>query len=169
MGALHAHLAGLDAADAPGSVAQQKNVATHALDGEVLVYRSHEGVLGLGEDVVVGVVGDGASAGQGGEPGPAAPSEPAIDGVAVEVGGAAADAGCDALGKGVQHLVVALAGEISVGVGPAQQVVQRVLFPLSGCALGDDLLRQHVQGPRWESQPVQVPCVDAPHQRHRLQ
>ena len=40
----------LDAADAPRGAAEQEDVARHALDGEVLVDRADEGVVGLGDD-----------------------------------------------------------------------------------------------------------------------
>ena len=66
MGVLDPHPAALHAANLPGRVAQQENVAFETLDGEVLVDRAHEGVFRLGDDVVIGVVGYGAAAGHGG-------------------------------------------------------------------------------------------------------
>src|ERR1700730_14996192 len=64
---LHAHATALHAPDAPGVVAEQDDVAGERLDGEVLVHRADEGLVRLEDDIVVGVVGDGAARGQRGE------------------------------------------------------------------------------------------------------
>ena len=40
MGIFHAHAARFDAPDAPGSGAQQEDIAGHAFDGEVLIQRA---------------------------------------------------------------------------------------------------------------------------------
>ena len=66
---LDAHPARLDAPDAPRVVAEQEDVAAHALDREVLVDRADAArPCGSSTDVVVGGVGDRAAAGDGGEP-----------------------------------------------------------------------------------------------------
>ena len=66
-GVLDAHAAGLDAADAPRVVAEQEDVAAHALDREVLVDLADERAGRLLDDVVVGGVGNGAAARDRGE------------------------------------------------------------------------------------------------------
>ena len=60
-------LAGLDAQDAIRGVAELEDVARQAFDGEILVERADEDAGGLEDDLVVGVVGNGAAAGDGGE------------------------------------------------------------------------------------------------------
>ena len=60
---LDADAPGLDAADAPGAVAEEEDVARHALDGEVLVDRADAEPLRLLDHLVVRGVGDGAAAG----------------------------------------------------------------------------------------------------------
>ena len=58
---LDAHDAALDAQDAIGGIAELEDVAGQALDGEVLVHRADDLVLGLEQHLVVGVVGDRAA------------------------------------------------------------------------------------------------------------
>ena len=77
------HASGSDAPDAPGRIAEQEDVAGHALDGEVLVDGADDVALGMLDDVVQGGVGNGAAAGDRGEPrassGPAAGRSPDRD------------------------------------------------------------------------------------------
>src|SRR6266436_523638 len=61
---LDADPAALDAPDPPGGVAEEEDVARHALDGEVLVDPPDENPRGVLHHVVVGVVGDRPAAGQ---------------------------------------------------------------------------------------------------------
>ena len=56
----------LDPLDAIGGVAELEDVACHALDGEILVDRADDMVLGLQHHLVVGGVGDRAAGGQRG-------------------------------------------------------------------------------------------------------
>ena len=158
----------LDAADPPGRVPQQEDVAATALDGEVLVHGSHEDVLRLGDDVVVGVVGFGAAAGERGQAGATPPTQLAVDDVVVKVGTAAAIAGCYPLREHLDHLVVSFSRQLSVRVRLAHQVEKLVLIPLPRGALSHHLLGQNVQWPGRYLQPVQVAATDAAHQRHAL-
>ena len=64
----HADGAAADLQDLPRRVAELKDVAGHALDGEVLVQRADERVVGLEDDAVVGDLGDGAAGGQREQP-----------------------------------------------------------------------------------------------------
>ena len=48
----------------PRRVAELKDVARHALDGEVLVQRADERVVGLEHDAIVGDFGNGAAGGE---------------------------------------------------------------------------------------------------------
>ncbi len=71
MRVLDPHDAALDALDPIAPVAELEDVAGKAFDGEILVHRADEMVLGLEQHLIVGVVGDGAAGGQRGEPGAA--------------------------------------------------------------------------------------------------
>jgi hypothetical protein len=83
LGILDPHAAGFDAQDAIGSVAELKDVAGEALDGEIFVERADEDAGGLENHLVIGVVGDGAAAGDGGEPRALARPQHVIHGVAM--------------------------------------------------------------------------------------
>ena len=64
----HAHHAGLDAADLPRRGAEQEHVAGHALDRPVFVHRADDRVVGIGDDAIVGGLGNRAARGDRGEP-----------------------------------------------------------------------------------------------------
>ena len=85
VGIFDPHAPAFHAADFPGSVAQQEDVAGHALDGEVLVDGAHESSVRVGHHVVIGVVGNGPAAGQGGNARPPASLQPMIDAIPVQV------------------------------------------------------------------------------------
>ena len=86
MGVVHDDLAAAHVLDPPRRVAEQKDVAGVALDREVLVERADDrAVLIVGDDAIVGDLGNGAAAGDGGQPGALAGVQPAIDAVAVQV------------------------------------------------------------------------------------
>src|SRR6185295_1054388 len=76
-------LAHLDAADAPRAVAEQENVAAHALHGEIFVDLADEDAGRFLDDVVVGGVRDGAAAGDRREPGAAPRAQLVVHLVAV--------------------------------------------------------------------------------------
>ena len=55
--------------DAPGGIAQQKDVAGIAFDREIFVERAdHRAVLVVGDDAIIGDLGNGAAAGDGRQP-----------------------------------------------------------------------------------------------------
>ncbi len=64
---LDPHPARLDAQDPIRGIAELEDVALQALDGEVLVESADEGAGRLEDDLIVGVVGDRAAAGDGGQ------------------------------------------------------------------------------------------------------
>ena len=113
---------GFDALDAPAGVAEEDDVAGAGVDGEVLVEGGDLYPFRLQYDVVEGDVGDGSAVGDGDAAGAAARMEVALDGVVEEIGAVAAAAGFDAVGEEGDELVEALAGEIAIGVGAAEDV-----------------------------------------------
>ena len=88
LGIAHADFAAAHVQDAPGSIAQQKHVAGQALDGEVLVDRADEGLLGLGDDPILGRFGNRSAGSDGRQPGPAAGAKLAVNQVAMQIGSA---------------------------------------------------------------------------------
>ncbi len=142
---LHPDPPALDAADAPGGVAEQDDVARHRLDGEVLVERADRGLVRLQHDLVVGVVRDRAARGDRGETGAAAGLELPPDRVAVQPRRVAAAPGRDALGQHVDDLVELAPVERGVGRGAAAEGEEPVLVLLLARADRDHLLGQDVQ------------------------
>ena len=58
---LHAHDAALDPPDPIALVAELKDVPREALDREVLVQGADEMILGLEQNLIIGIVGNGAA------------------------------------------------------------------------------------------------------------
>ena len=104
-GVAHADHARLDAADLPRVRAEQEDVARHRLDRPVLVDGADEGVVGLGDDAIVAVLGNRAARGERREPCALAPAHLAVDRVVVHVRAASAAAGLDAAGHELDDFV----------------------------------------------------------------
>ena len=103
LGIGHPHRAGLDPPDPPRVGAEQEHVAGHGLDGEILVHRSHQGVVRIEQDPVVADVGDGTAAGQCGQTGTAPRPEHSVDPVPVHVGHPPSATGRDPVGHQLDH------------------------------------------------------------------
>ena len=158
---LNPHPAAFDAADFPGRVSQQEDVAGHAFNGEILVDGADEGSVRICYHLVIGVVGNGPSAGQGRDASSPSALDPVVDAVTVQVGPAASLPGGEPLGQRLNHLVEPIPGQVTVRVGPAAQVEQGVLVPVLSGAGGHHLLGHNIQRPGRNGEGVQV----APHQR----
>ena len=139
---------GFDALDAPAGGAEEDDVAGGGVDGEVLVECGDLDAFGLEDDAVESGVGDGAAVGDGDAAGAATRVEVVLDAVAEEVGAVAAAGGFDAFGEEGEDVVEGFAGEVAVGVGAAEGVVEGVFFPGLGSAGCDDLLHEDVGGLR---------------------
>src|SRR5207248_8601869 len=83
---LHPHPPRLDAPDLPALVAEQEDVAGHALDGPVLVDLADGDALGLRHHRVLGGVGDGSAAGERRDARAPTRLDHAVDAVAVQPG-----------------------------------------------------------------------------------
>ena len=122
-----ADLAHLDAADAPRAVAEQEDVAAHALHREVFVHLADEDAGRLLDDVVVGGIRNRAAAGDRGEPGAAARTQLVVHAVAVQMRRAPAAAGGDAFAEHLQHRLEVVALEVAERVGAMHQLPHLVL------------------------------------------
>ena len=153
----------------PRSIAQQEDVAGHALDGEVLVYRADESPFRVGHHIVIRVVGNGPAAGQGGQAGAPASLHPVVDAVPVQMGAVTSLTGGESLGKGLHHLVEPVPGQVPVGIRAPAQLEQRILIPVLTRGGGHHLLRHHIQRPRRNYEGVQIAAQQCPGQRGALQ
>ena len=139
---------GFDALDAPAGGAEEDDVAGAGVYGEVLVERGDLDAFGLEDDAVEIGLRDGSAVGDGDAARSAARVEVVLDAVAEEVGSVTASAGFDAFAEERDEGVEVGAGEVAVGVGSAEGVVEGVFFPGLGSAGGDDLLHEDVGGLR---------------------
>ena len=115
----HEHAASLHAADAPGCVSQQHDVASKAFHGEVFVYRADDRALGMGDHGVQRIFWNGAAAGDGGKTAATARANDAVYAVAMQVGSVASAGAGDAFRKHLDDFVELRAREIAVGTGMA--------------------------------------------------
>ena len=137
-----------DTLDAPAGVAEEDDVAGRGVDGEVLVERGYLQTLRLEDDIVKICFGNGSAIGDCDHAGAAARMEMMLDAVTEEVRAITAAGGFDAFGEEGQEFVEGFAGEVAIGVGAMEGVVEGVLFPWFGSAGRDDLLHEYVGGLR---------------------
>ena len=144
MRVLDPHCAALDPLNPVGGIAEQEHIARHALDGEILVHRADHMVLGFEQHLIVGGVGDGAARGERGGSGAAPAAQHMIDGVVMQQCPAPAAPRGEALREHGDHRIEFGARQGPVWPRAAQALIERVLRPVLGGNLGDDLLGQHV-------------------------
>ena len=102
--------------------------------------------VGIEHHPVVARLGDGPSAGEGGQPRAASSSKTTVDGVVVEVGAPPTASGLDPPRDQFDHLVEAVPGEVGVGCRPSHQLEEGFDVPLAGRGhLGHELLGQDVE------------------------
>ncbi len=141
----HSDLAAGDLPDLPVVRAEDEHVTGHRLRGPVFVHAPDQRLVGFGDDAEVAELGDGAAAGEGGEPGALAAAQLTVDAIVVDVGGSGSPAGLDPVADELEHLVEDLPGQRPVGMGSGDERVEVVDLPLRGGCLGDDLLGEDVE------------------------
>ena len=97
------------------------------------------------QHLVIGIVRDCAARGQRGDPRPAPAADHAVDRVVVNEGAAPAAAGTEPLGQHFDDRGEIFAWQLAVRPGAPHQREEVVLAPFLRRALGDDLLRQHIE------------------------
>ena len=159
----------LDAGDAPGSGAEQEDVAGGALHGEILVDGADGDVFGLGDDAVVAHLRYDAAVVEGGEARSAAPADDAVDAVAVDEGRSRAGTVANAGGEHRHDFVEGLALEAREGRGLADEVVEGVLGPGLAGGLSHDLLGEDVERSGQGVDAVEAPGTDGADEGGALQ
>ena len=142
---LHADLACFHAPDAPGGIAQQKDVAALALDGKILIDLADKRALRLFDDVVVGRIGDRTARRDRRQARPPTTAQHPVDLVAVHKRAGPTAAAADALRQHLHDLLELLAGEVVVGQRATNQSPQIVLPDLLARGDRDHLLRQDIE------------------------
>ena len=122
MGVFNQHTPGLalDSSDSPRGVAQQHDVVTVTLDREILVQRSNNGSLRLGDHGIESSFGYGPTAGNRGEARAAPGAELAIHAVMMKVSSIASSPGGNAFGKHLDNGLKNFSRELPVRIRAAQ-------------------------------------------------
>ena len=168
MGILDPHHAALDADDAIALVAELKDVAGQAFDREVFVHGADEVVLGLQQHLIVGIVRDGATGRQRGEPCAAPAAQHVVDAVVVDQRAAAAAAGAETFRQHSYHRREILPRQRAIGRCAAHQCIEFVLVPIARGHFRNDLLGQHVERLFRNDKPIELAAADAVEQRRAL-
>ena len=168
MRVLDPHDSALDAPDLVAPVAELKNVAGKAFDGEILVDCPDEMVFRLQQHLIVGVVGDGSPRGQSGQARAATPAQDPIDGVMVDQRTASASPRAEAVREHVDDRAKIFARQVPVWPRSSNQREQSVFAPLARRHFRHDLLRQHVERPVGYRQTIELAAADAVEQRRAL-
>jgi hypothetical protein len=152
--------AGLDATDAPTAVAEEHDVASVGLDGEVFVESSDNGLGGQGNYVEERALGNGSAGGDGSQARAATGTKTAVDLIAVEIGSKAPALGTDAFAEHDEDFIKGFAREVAVVAGTANKGEELVLIPLIGGTGGDDLLGEDVEGRVGKGEAIEVALTD---------
>ncbi len=158
----------LDPLDAVGGVAELEHVARHALDGEILVDGPDDVIVGLEQHLVVGGVGNRPAGGQRRHSGAAPAAQDSVDGVTMDERAVSALARREAFRQHPHNRVEFPAHQLAERPGAPQAVEELGFRPVARGGLGDDLLRQHVERPLGNRQPVELAATDAVEQRRAL-
>ena len=137
-------------------VAEQEDVACVRLDGEILVHLTHEGLRSAFHHVVIRRVGNRAARRDGAKPRPAPRSQECIHAIPVQIGGAPAPAGRDALAQHFKHVPENVPRKRPVRLRAPDEQPERLLSHLFlRRGLGHHLLGEDVQRGRGEDDPVE--------------
>ncbi|MNP37226.1 hypothetical protein D3C76_1306610 [compost metagenome] len=161
MGIFHPYAAWLDAQDAIRGVAQLEDIAGNALHGKVFIDAADVQRLRFQQHGVVGVVGDGAAAGQRGQLAATSATQRAAHCVTVQVGTAHTLAAVVALGEHAQQGLVMVLVKLGVRCGLAQAIQQFLFVPGLVAGFCDDLLGQYIQRCPGDVQCVQFALSNA--------
>ena len=145
---LHPHAASLDAPDAPALVAEQEDVAGHALDGPVLVHLPDGDAFRLGHHRVLRRLRDRAARRDRRDPRPAPRFEHLVHAVAVQPRPLRATGPPrHALGVHLDERVELRTRQVAIRPGPLDQLVRGVLGEIFARRHRYQLLREHVARP----------------------
>ena len=167
-----ADLTPLHAPDPPRRGAQQKHVAAHRLDGEVLIEQPDDLALGLDHDLKLRVVGNRPARGNRRHARVSSRPQATVYAVPVQIRAAAAARRGDAFGEHGDNRIEARARQPAVGISPLHPVVKLALaapfLALAGAQFRDQLLRQDIQRRLRDLQPIENAAADGADQRRQL-
>src|ERR1051325_8681006 len=156
----HPHLPLLHKQNAPGSVAQLKNIALQTFYCKIFVNRTNHQVARLEYYGVICSVGNRASGSYCRNSCIASPANSLIDGVVMEIRGAPAALGRESIGKHPDDGIELFARQIAIGVSAPHHLKQISFGPFLGGRGGDDLLREYVERQLGKLQPIEFTATD---------
>src|SRR5262249_5958135 len=128
-GVYDAYAAFFHARDSPRRIAELKDVAGKAFDGEILVDGSDEGLFRVQDYVKIRGVGNRSTIGQRRQTRPLAPPQPLIDGVVMQVSVPAAESCGIPFGEHANGVIELFPGQVAVRVSPPHKVKQPLFGP----------------------------------------
>ena len=142
---LNANRAGVDSQNPPRRVAELENIAGHAFDGKVFVYRSEECLARFKHDTIIRVVRDRAAGSQRDQPRATPPAHALVYGVIMNQCAAAPALCAETFRQHLQHVVKLLPRQIAIRIRGPHQVEEFLFLPIFAGRAGDDLLGQKVK------------------------
>ena len=166
---LHPHPPRLDPPDLPALVAEQEDVAGHALDGPVLIDLADGDSLGLRHHRVLRRVRDRSAAGERRDARAAPRLDHVMDAVAMQPGAlGAARSPRDTLGVHLDQRIEFGPWKRAVWPGSPDQRVRVVLREILARRHRHELLGEHVEGPLRNRGFLEIAAADPAHQRGAL-
>ena len=133
-----------NAANAPGSVAQQHDVAGVAFDREIFVEGSDDAAFGLGDHCEQSSLRNGAAAGDRSQPGSTAGAQFAIHTIVMKICAVSSTARGNAFRKHFNDRIEKFARKIAIRIGALDQSEQFVLIPAGSSEDAGALARRSV-------------------------
>ena len=145
MSVFNANRAGVDSQNPPRRVAELENIAGHAFDGKVFVYRSEECLARFKHDTIIRVVRDRAAGSQRDQPRATPPAHALVHRVVMNQCAAPAALRAESFRQHPEHVVKLLPRQIAVRIRGPHQVEELLFLPIFAGRAGDDLLSQQVK------------------------
>ena len=148
--------------DFPGGVAELKNIARHAFDGEIFVDGADECLARLEHHAIICIIGNGAAGRQREQTRTAPAANAVIHGIVMDQCRAMAAFGAESLRQHADDFIEFFAREIPIWIAPSARVANNSFSVQSSRADGgDNLLREDVQRFLGNFEPIQFAVADA--------
>src|SRR5215472_7813876 len=161
----HKNAPRLHAANAPGSVSQEHDIARKTFHCEVFVHGTDDGAFRLGDNGVKRILWNGASAGDGGEAAAAACANDTVHAVAMQVSSVTSAGAGDAFREHLYDFVKGCARKIAIRVGTANGLKQFLFLPIFCGTHGYNLLGKNVERRFGYREAIEIALANGSRQR----
>ena len=145
MGVFDKNPALFDLEHAVGKIAELEDIAGHTFKGKVFIQAADKQAFGLQDDVVIKLVGNRTTIGNGSQACTAPWPQHAIDNITVQVGATPTTARMETVGQHLYHVDKLLFCQVVIRARTFEHLVQCLLMPFAPGYLGNDLLGQYIQ------------------------